>query len=139
MTDKSDIIIAGFGLPGRSVAKALDAQGKRYCVIELNAQTVQRCATSGVRIIGGDARSPEILKDAGIEGAKLLVVAVPDEEASLEIVRVAKGMNPGVRIIARCVFTSGGLKALQAGASEVVVAEQVVAEHLMRVVLEKKQ
>lgn len=133
-----DIIIAGFGLPGRSVATALDSQGCAYCIIEMNPETVSRCLVAGVPIIAGDAGDPEVLERAGIKAARLLVVAVPNEEASLGIVRMAKSLNPKVHIIARCVFTSGGLQALQSGADEVVIAEQVVAEHLRRAVLESQ-
>jgi CPA2 family monovalent cation:H+ antiporter-2 len=131
-----EIIIAGFGLPGRSVARAMAEQKKSYCVIELNPKTVESCVAAGMPMIAGDAKEPDVLRRAGIESARVLVVAVPNDDASLEILRAAKAINPDVRVIVRCAFTSAGFKALQAGASEVVIAEQVVAEHLTRAVLQ---
>ncbi|HWB52905.1 MAG TPA: NAD(P)-binding protein [Tepidisphaeraceae bacterium] len=131
-----EIIIAGFGLPGRSVARAMAGQKKSYCVIEMNTKTVESRIAANMPMIAGDAKDPEVLRKAGIESARVLVVAVPNDDAALEILRSAKSINPDVRVIVRCAFTSAGFKALQAGASEVVIAEQVVAEQLTRAVLQ---
>jgi voltage-gated potassium channel Kch len=62
-----------------------------------------------------------------LEHAAALAVAMPDEKIALETVRLAHEMAPGLTIIARCTFSSAGMKASQLGATEVVVAEQVVA------------
>ena len=134
MSGPFEIIIAGFGLPGRSVARTLDNQKKNYCVIEMNPATVDNCAAAGVHIIAGDAKEPEVLRRAGVDTARMLVVAVPNDESALAILHAAKALNPSLRIIVRCAFTSTGFKALQAGASEVVIAEQVVAERLSQAV-----
>jgi voltage-gated potassium channel Kch len=134
-SDEGNTIIAGYGLPGRSVADVLHDQGRKFCVIEFNPETVERCAAGHVPIIAGDARDPEVLKRAGIETAAMLVVAVPDEGIAIAVVQAARRLNAGIRIVARCTFISGGMKAVRAGADDVVVAEQVVAEHLTRAAL----
>jgi voltage-gated potassium channel Kch len=136
VSESYEIIIAGFGLPGRSVARAMAVQKKSYCVIEMNTKTVESCIAAGMPMIAGDAKEPEVLRQAGIESARVLVVAVPNDEAALDILLAAKAINPDLRVIVRCAFTSAGFKALQAGASEVVIAEQVVAEHLTRAVMQ---
>lgn len=125
-------IVAGFGVPGRAAADWLCDRDISYCVIELNPQTVQRCGRSGTHIIAGDVRHEQTLRDAGIERATLLILAVPDDHAVLEAVTVAKRLNPAVHVLARCAFTSVGLQATQRGAAEVVVAEQVVATEILR-------
>jgi len=125
-------IIAGFGVPGRAVAEALARQGVPFCVIELNAETVHRCALVGVHIIEGSADSDGVLRSAGIERAALLILALPNDPAVLEGVRVARLLNPTVHIIARCRYISSGMEAHRRGASETIVEEQTVAEEFAR-------
>ena len=127
-------IICGYGLPGRAVARALEAQHIHYCIIELNPATVDRCARTGVQIIRGDARDPETLRRAGIERAIILALAIPNDTVVLEAVKSAREVNPSVYIIARCHFTSAGFEAQRRGANEVVVAEQVVANEFSRLI-----
>lgn len=127
-------IIAGFGLPGRAAANVLEAQGRPFCVIELNRATCERCNLAGLQIIEGDVAHEETLRKAGIETATLLVLAVPNERAVLEAVRIARRLNPGIHIVARCHYTSTGMAATASGADQVIVAEQVVANEITSIV-----
>lgn len=125
-------IIAGFGVPGRAVAELLAGRNQPFCVIELNPKTVERCSHSGVRIIAGDVCDEQTLRRAGVERSVLLILAVPSDPAVLEAVRVARRLNPAIRILARCRFISSGMEAHRRGADEVIVEEQVVARELTR-------
>ena len=125
-------VIAGFGVPGRAAGEALAARQIPFCVIELNPRTVERCAHVGVHIIAGDVCDEQTLRRAGVERATLLVLAVPSDPAVLEAVRIARSLNPSLRIIARCRFISSGMEAHRRGADEVVVEEQVVAMEFIR-------
>jgi len=132
MADESHVIIAGFGLPGRVIAEALDDRKIAYSVIELNAETVRRCSQVGIEIVFGDVRQPEVLKRAGIDKASLVCLTFPDDSMVIDAVRTARQLNPHVKIIARCTFVSGGFQATQLGATDVVIAEQVVAREFSR-------
>ncbi|HSZ55372.1 MAG TPA: NAD(P)-binding protein [Tepidisphaeraceae bacterium] len=125
-------IIAGFGVPGRAVADRLAARQVPFCVIELNPKTVERCSHVGVHIIAGDVCDEQTLRRAGVERAALLVLAVPSDPAVLEAVRVARTLNPTLRIFARCRFISSGMEAHRRGADQVVVEEQAVAREFER-------
>jgi len=127
-------IIAGFGVPGRAVAELLAARNQPFCVIELNPQTVERCAHVGVDIIAGDVCDEQTLLRAGVDRAALLILAVPSDPAVLEAVRAARRLNASLRILARCRFISSGMEAHRRGADEVIVEEQVVARELTRVI-----
>jgi CPA2 family monovalent cation:H+ antiporter-2 len=70
------------------------------------------------------------LKQAGVETASLLVIAIPNETAAVIATRHARQLNSKIRIITRTHFTSVGLEARQAGADEVIVEEQSVAKAL---------
>jgi len=129
---QAEVIIAGYGLPGRSAAAELSSQKISFCIIELNAATVTRCEAGHIPIIEGDCRDPEVLKRAGIAQAKELIIAIPDEKAAIETTAQARRLNPSMRIITRCHYTSAGIEAKARGANEVIVAEQVVAVEMVR-------
>jgi CPA2 family monovalent cation:H+ antiporter-2 len=126
------VIIAGFGVPGRAVAQALDAAHVPYCVLELNATTVKRCARAGTHIVEGDVTDPAVLRNAHIESASAIVIAIPDEKAALQATQVARELNPDIKIITRTHFISAGMEAKSHGADAVVIAEQVVATELSK-------
>ncbi|HWE02089.1 MAG TPA: NAD-binding protein [Tepidisphaeraceae bacterium] len=125
-------VIAGFGVPGRVVGELLIAREISYCVIELNPRTVDRCTNVGVHIMAGDVRDEQTLRRAGIARATLFVVAIPNDAAVIEAVGLARAINPKVRIMARCHYTSAGIEARRRGANEVVVEEQAVGEEFVR-------
>jgi voltage-gated potassium channel Kch len=121
------VIVVGFGLPGRFVAEVLDARRIAYTVVELNPSNAKSIAATGKAVFCGDARDPQILRQAGIEGAQVLAITLPDERIVLEVLQIAKGLNPDLRMMARCNYTSTGIKAERAGACAVIVEEQIVA------------
>ena len=127
-------IIVGFGLSGRATANALIAKKIPLYVIERNAETVRRCVAAGLQIVEGDATDEQVLRRAGIESAAYFVATMPNEHAVLEMVGLARRLNAGVRIVARCEYVSTGMKLTRRGADEVVIAEQVVAAEFGRLV-----
>jgi voltage-gated potassium channel Kch len=128
----SHAIIAGFGVPGRAAAEMYRAAGTSYCVIELNPTTVDRCGHTGTPIIEGDVADETTLRRAGVEHATVLLLLVPNEKAVLAAIPIARQLNPNIRIVARCTYTSSGLQAQRRGADETIVAEQVVAREVLR-------
>ena len=121
------VVIVGFGLPGRFVAEVLDARKIPYTVVELNPSAAKSIAATRKPVLCGDARDPEVLRQAGIEGAQVLAVTLPDERIVLEVLQIARKLNPKIRMMARCNYTSTGIKAERAGACAVIVEEQIVA------------
>jgi len=131
---KPYVLIIGFGVPGRAVAELMVFSGVDHCVIEKNADTVERAARGHQHVMAGDACDEQTLLQAGIGRATVVVVAVPDEKIALEITRRAHAINPQAKIVTRCHFLSAGLEARTHGATQVVIAGQVVATELRAVV-----
>ena len=125
------VVVAGFGLPGRTLVDLLVCRGIDYLVIELNAQTCERAAAGGIHIIEGSASDPEMLRRAGVERADLVALMVPNDEVVLGAIPQVRHLNPTARIIARCSFTSTGMEAVKRGADQSIVAEQVIARELV--------
>lgn len=120
-------IVAGYGLPGRSLVDFLRQSNVSYRVIELNAAACERCSATGLDMVVGDASDLETLRRAGVERASLVALMVPNDQVVLEAVANVRRLNSKAQIIARCAFTSTGLEAMRRGADQTIVAEQVVA------------
>lgn len=120
-------IIAGFGLPGRSVSEELDHQKIPYTVIEVNPEVVFRCAKGGRHMVLGDVRDPAILESAGIGSVDVVALMMPVEHAVVEAARVIRRLRPDARILARTTYLSVGMEMKELGVTNVVIAEEVVA------------
>jgi CPA2 family monovalent cation:H+ antiporter-2 len=99
--DRVRAIVVGYGPVGQTAAKILEGFGIRPVVIDLNVDTVTRLVASNVSAIYGDAGKGEILKAAGVDRAKYLVVTLPDESARTPVIAAARQLNPGLHVVAR--------------------------------------
>lgn len=127
------LIVIGFGIPGRTVVDDAIKNGIDYLVIEANAATVKRSINCW-KIMQGDACDPNVLKQAQIERATHIVVAVPHQETALQVTRLARHLNESAIIVMRCHYISVRFEAKAAGANYVIVAEEVVAKEMSAVV-----
>ncbi len=117
------LLIIGYGVTGRQVARAASQQGLKYHIVELNPQTVRREQAEGEPIMWGDASQPAVLQQAGVDAARMVVVAVPDPNETRKITQLARRLNTKVTILARSKFASEMEPLLRLGADEVVPDE----------------
>jgi len=134
------IIIAGYGVTGKSVSRAAELTGIPYVVIDLNPEIIkQEKAARRSHVIFGDAVQEEILEHAGIRKARTLVVVVSEEVAIPRIVHRARSLSPSVYIIARTRHIRHAQKLLDLGADEVVSEEFEAAREIFTRALKKYQ
>jgi CPA2 family monovalent cation:H+ antiporter-2 len=131
------VIIAGFGLNGRNLARVLKETGIPYIVLELNPDTVREARAAGEPVVFGDIASHNILKEAGVEKAKALVLAVSDPASSARAVKNARGLNPGLFIIVRTRYASEIEGLFELGANDVIPEEFETSLEIFVRVLEK--
>jgi len=129
---QNHVIIAGFGVGGRFIAEYLRAHEIPFLLVEMNSETVSAQRALGIQVIQGDISDEQVLRQAGVDKASVLALAIPDEEAALRATETANAIRPEIHIIASTRYTSTGLQALQKGADEVIVAEQAVAMEFYR-------
>ncbi|MFO1519620.1 MAG: monovalent cation:proton antiporter-2 (CPA2) family protein [bacterium] len=99
--ERNPVIIAGFGRFGQVVGRFLLAQGVPVTLLENDPDQIDLIRKFGFKGHFGDATRSELLRSAGAEQARLLVVAVDDADDGLEIVRMAKQEFPQLKIFAR--------------------------------------
>lgn len=131
------LIIVGFGVNGRNLARAARVAGIPYVIIEMNPDTVRLEKAMGTPILFGDAGQEMVLRHAGIETARVLVVAVSDPAATRRIVRLARAWNPKVHLIARTRFVQEVKPLYELGADEVVPEEFETSVEIFTLVLRK--
>lgn len=117
------VIIVGYGLNGRNLAKVLRRTRVPYLVMELNAEVVREARAQDERIVYGDATRKEVLHHIGVEHARILVLAISDPTASRHTVWLARQMNPNIYIIVRTRYMSEMSDLRELGANEVIPEE----------------
>ncbi|MCI0511311.1 Kef-type potassium/proton antiporter (CPA2 family) [Chromohalobacter marismortui] len=95
------VLIAGLGRFGQMVARVLKLQGINFTALDPNIAQVEFIRRFGSRIYYADAARLDVLRSAGLPQAKMLVIAVDDEEAALTIARMVRSHYPQVKIFAR--------------------------------------
>lgn len=134
---KDHVIIAGFGLNGRNIARVLKETGISYIVMELNPVTVKESKKEGERIIYGDVTRREVLEYAGCKEASVLVFAISDLTSTRAGIKLAKEMNPSIYCIVRTRFISEVDNLIKLGADEVIPEEFETSLQIVSKVLEK--
>lgn len=99
--DAPQIIIAGFGRFGQIMGRALQGLKIPYTVLDINADQVEVVRRYGNTVYYGDASRIDLLKAAGADRARVLVVAVGDPEASMRIVGQVQRQFPHLALYAR--------------------------------------
>ena len=98
---EAPVIIAGFGRYGQIVARVMLTQGIPTTVLDHSVEILEIARAFGYRVFYGDATRLDLLRIAGAEHARVLVVAVDDPEQSLKIVTLARKHFPQLQVVAR--------------------------------------
>lgn len=117
------IIICGFGIRGRHIARAAKAANIPYLILELNPETVKMEKMKGEPIRFGDPSHPSVLVHAGISKAAMVAVVISDPLASKDIVKAARSLNQDAYIITRTRYFLEVPLMLKAGANDVIPDE----------------
>ena len=99
--DGAPVIIAGFGRFGQIVGRVLRMQGIRFTALERDPGQVEVVRRFGTKVYFGDPGRPDLLRAAGAERARVLVVAVEHMEEALKVVEVARRTFPNLHILSR--------------------------------------
>ncbi|MCO4839935.1 MAG: cation:proton antiporter [Rhodobacteraceae bacterium] len=118
--EKSDIIIAGHGRVGGIVSRMLRNIGLSPTVMDFSARQLEFLKAFDVQAYYGDATRPDLLHAAGIENAKLLVIAIDGREQITELVKYVRHHYPDVHIVARAIDRDHVYDLWHAGCRDIV-------------------
>jgi len=131
------VIIVGFGLNGKNLARVLKETGIGYVVIELNPDAVKEAKAKGEKILYGDITKEEILHKALIEKAKVIVFAISDPRGTKLGLKFAKKLNPDIYAVIRSRYAGEIDEFLKNGADIVIPEEFETSLQIFTKVLEK--
>lgn len=130
------VIICGFGRIGQNLASFLKEEGFSYVALDLDPVLIRSAWEAGEQVFFGDGRKGEILRAAGIERARALVVTFYDHHLSEQIVRNARKESAHIMIVVRTHHDHHLEELEAAGANDVVPesleASMMLAAHALR-------
>src|SRR5690606_36708827 len=88
----------GYGRVGKRIGEVLQAQGIPFVVAEQNRERVDQLRRDGIDAVSGDAETPDVLIQAHIAHATMLVIAIPDTLNVRKMVQESRLLNPNLQV-----------------------------------------
>ena len=137
---RNHVIVCGFGRNGYKAYDELRLSGTRAVVVEQNQAlliaTNERLARDQqIPAVFGDATLDNTLRQAGIEHARALITALPKDADNVFVALSARELNPTITIVARASARSSVSKLISAGASSVVLPDEIGGSHMANLVI----
>jgi monovalent cation:H+ antiporter-2, CPA2 family len=120
---ENHVVIVGFGLAGRFVARTLQACGSQFVVLELDPANVRKGKRLGLPVYYGDATSEEALHHAHLQRARLVVLLMNDPQAAHRVVDTIRRLMPTIPVLMRTRYLVERRNLMALGASDVVAEE----------------
>ncbi len=115
------VLIVGVGRFGQTMIRFLRANGIRSTVLDLDSEQIEIMARFGIKSYFGDGANLDLLRAAGIENARALVLAIDEAETAIRIVEEMKVAYPGLPIFSRAYDRLHAYRLLHLGVKEVAI------------------
>ena len=132
---KDHVIVCGYGRNGVQAVSKLKAYDRSFVIIDKNEEVLEQLYDSGDLYIKGNATEDEVLKQAGIERASILMCTLPSDADNVFIVLSAKQFNENLKIISRATKESTNYKLKLAGADNVIMPDKIGGDYMASLVV----
>ncbi|MDX8530670.1 YbaL family putative K(+) efflux transporter [Mesorhizobium sp. VK25A] len=130
-------ILIGYGRVGSLVGAALKEAALPFLVIEDADKTLAKLRDDGIETVAGNAANADVFAAANPEGAKRLILAIPNAFEAGQVVLRARAANPAISVIARA-HSDAEVEHLKGlGAGTVIMGEREIARGIVEVVTGK--
>ena len=117
------VVVAGYGEAARRLVRVLSGSGIPYIITTLSPAGANEAEAEGLIVLRGDASHQRTLQSAGVERAKMVVIADDDPATARRIAAVARTTNPTMRILVRTRYIAEIESLTEAGADRVIAEE----------------
>ena len=124
------VVLIGYGRVGSHIGSLICGRGEGLTVIEDQKDMAAAARAAGATVIVGDATKESILRQAGLDEASTLLIAIPEGVEAGAIVRRARAINPKLVIVARAHSDEEVADLVRRGADHVVMAERETASRM---------
>jgi len=98
---ESPVILAGFGRFGLVIGRILLANNIKVTILDNNPSNVEVLRKYGFKLYFGDVARPQLLENAGIKNARMLILSMAEHDEALEVAEYVREKYPHVKILAR--------------------------------------
>jgi CPA2 family monovalent cation:H+ antiporter-2 len=120
---RGHVVIAGYGINGQNLAKALGSAQIPYAILEMNPETVRAARARHEPIYYGDCTRAAVLESMGIAQARMYVIAISDAASTRQSTSLARSLNDQLEILVRTRFVAEVEELRRLGANEVIPEE----------------
>ena len=117
------VVIAGYGVNGQNLARALASASIPYAIVEMNPETVRAARGRDEPMHYGDCTRVAVLEALGIQRARMYVVAISDAASTRQTTSLARSLNRTLDILVRTRFVAEVEELRRLGANEVIPEE----------------
>jgi CPA2 family monovalent cation:H+ antiporter-2 len=131
------VVLVGYGRVGRRIGEALTANGISFVVAEENREIVDKLRERDIPAVSGDASDPNVLIQAHVQRARMLVIAIPDSRPVRRMIETARTVNPRIEIVVRTHSEEEAALLEQENAGKVFLGEHELARSMIQFVLDR--
>ena len=131
------VVLVGYGRIGRRIGEALTVKGISFVVAEENREIVERLRKTGIPAVSGNAVDPNVLIQAHIHRARILLIATPDTLDVRPMIETARTVNPRIETIIRAHSEEQAALLEKENAGKVFFGEQELSGNIVRYVLDR--
>jgi K+:H+ antiporter len=131
------VVLVGYGRIGRRIGEALNAKWISFVVAEENREIVERLRKSGIPAVSGNAADPNVLIQAHIHRARILLIATPDTPDVRRMIESARTVNPRIETIVLAHSEEQAALLEKDNAGKVFFGEQELSASIVRYVLDR--
>ncbi len=128
-------IVCGYGRTGRRIVQDLEKADRSFVIIESDEEKVEELSQGQLPYVSGDAREEDVLKAAGLDRARGVILTLPDDSANVFVTLTVREINPNVFIVARTDTHRNQSKLKTAGANKVVAPIEIGADRMAQVII----
>jgi voltage-gated potassium channel len=132
-TVRNHTVVVGYGTKGRTAVSAMIGDGAApadIVVVDTSQTSLDRANAAGLVTVRGDANKSDVLRLAGAQHAKAIIVATSDDPTAVLVTLTARELAPQATIIASVREAENQHLLLQSGADSVVVSSETAGRLL---------
>jgi Kef-type K+ transport system membrane component KefB len=128
LAQRNELVLFGYQRGGHEFLALFKKMKKRYVVIDYDPEIIDVIEQRKINYLYGDATDVELLEEAGVDFAKLIVSTIPDFEVNLFLLRYLKDKNPHAIVIVHTDDPTEAAKLYEVGASYVILPHYIGSE-----------
>jgi len=131
------VVLVGYGRVGKRIGEALTANGISFVVAEENREVVEQLRKRGIPAVSGDASDPNVLIQAHVHRARMLLIATPDTLDVRRMIEIARTVNPRIETAVRTHSEEEAVLLEKEKAGKVFLGEHELVGSIIRHVLDR--